>query len=334
VRHSEAVAGGDGRVLREAFNRTLIELAQERPEILLLDADNATPATEGLFAEAFPDRFLQMGAAEQNMVGVAAGLATMGFRPYVSSYACFQVYRAHDQVRVLVAQTGLPVRLIGQSAGLLTGLTGKTHQSIDDVAVMRAMPGMTVLTPGDEVETADMLRWSLDFPGPIYLRLPRGTAPLLFDQTYRFELGKGVAVHEGGDIAIISAGIQTSRVLAAVPALEAAGIRPLVLHLPSLKPLDEDAIEEAARIAGVVVTVEDHSVIGGLGSAVCEVLAARYPVPVHRIGIADCYAESASPDELIERYGISSSAVARSILAWVASRSDHALASGQAIGDG
>jgi transketolase len=318
MRRSEAADRGLGLTLREAFNRALTELAVTRPEIVMLDADNATATTEGIFAEAHPSRFLQMGAAEQNMVGVAAGLAAMGFVPFLSSYACFQVFRAHDQVRVLVAQTGLPVRFVGQSAGILTGLTGKTHQSIDDVATMRAMPGMTVVAPGDEVETREVVRWSLDHPGPVYIRLARGTSPLLFDQTYRFESPGAILVHEGEDLAIMSSGLQTSRVLAALPALEAAGIHPLVLHLPTIKPLDEVAIADVARIARRVVTVEDHTILGGLGGAVCEVLAFRCPVPVLRLGIQDTYAESASHDELVERYGISPRAVAASIVAWLA----------------
>ncbi len=317
MRRVEASAAGNGRTLREAFNLALTELARSHPQILLLDADNATSTTELIFAEAHPGRFLQMGVAEQNMVGVAAGLSTMGFVPFLSSYACFQVYRAHDQVRILVAQTGFPVRLVGQSAGLLTGLTGKTHQSLDDVAVMRSMPGMTVVAPGDEFETWEVIRWAIDFPGPVYIRLARGTSPLMFDETYAFELGKAVAVHDGRDVAILSTGLQTSRVLAALPALEEAGIHPLVIHMPTLKPLDEDAIEEAGRLARRVVTVEDHTIIGGLGGGVCEVLAARLPVPVHRIGIEDRYAESAPHGELVERYGIGPAAVARSIIDWM-----------------
>jgi transketolase len=316
VKRAEATDRGPGLTLRETFNLELVELADEEPGIVMLDADNATATTEGVFAAAHPDRFLQMGVAEQNMVGVAAGLAVMGFLPYVTSYACFQVFRAHDQVRVLLAQTGLPVRLVGQSAGLLTGLTGKTHQSIDDVAVMRAMPGMTVVVPGDEHETRAVLRWSIGFHGPVYIRLARGSAPLLFDASYRYESPSAIVVHDGDDPAILSTGLQTSRVLAALPQLEAAGLRPLVLHVPTLKPIDEEAIVEVARIAGRVVTVEDHNVIGGLGGAVAEVLSARYPVLLHRIGIADRYAESAGHDELVERYGISPAAVARSIVAW------------------
>ena len=317
MRRIDATSAVLGRTLREAFNRALIELARENPNIVLLDADNATATTELMFAGAHPDRFLQMGIAEQNMVGVAAGLSTMGYIPFISSYACFQVYRAHDQIRILVAQTGLPVRLVGQSAGILTGLTGKTHQSLDDVAVMRAMAGMAVVVPADEFETREVVRWSIAFAGPVYIRLGRGSSPILFDDAYGFEFGRAVAVRDGPDVAIISTGLQTSRVLAAVPALLAAGIDPLVLHVPTVKPLDEDAIEEAARATGRVVTVEDHSILGGLGGSVCEVLAARYPVRVHRIGIQDRYAESAPPDDLLEKYGISPGAVARSIVEWM-----------------
>lgn len=317
MRRIDASSVGAGRTVREAFNLALSEFARERPDIVLLDADNASATTELVFAEANPDQFLQMGVAEQNMVGVAAGLSTMGFVPFVSSYACFQVYRAHDQIRVLVAQTGLPVRLVGQSAGVLTGLTGKTHQSIDDMAVMRAMPGMAVVIPADEFETREVVRWAIDFAGPVYIRLGRGTSPLIFDAAYDFEFGKAIAVRDGRDIAILSTGIQTSRVLAAIPTLVAAGLDPLVLHLPTLKPLDEEAIEEAARMTGRVVTVEDHTVIGGLGGAVCEVLAERYPVRVHRLGIQDTYLESAPPDQLMEKYGLSPQAIARSIVEWV-----------------
>jgi len=303
--------------LRDAFAVTITALADERPEIALLDGDNANSSQAEIFAAAHPDRFLQMGIAEQNMVGVAAGLSTMGYIPFVSAYACFQVYRAHDQIRVLVAQTGLPVRLVGGSAGLLFGLAGKTHQTPDDVAVMRSMPGMTVIAPGDEIETRQVLRWAVDYPGPLYLRLTRGTSTYLFDESYQFDFPRAVALREGSDVAILSTGTQTSRVLDALPAIEAAGYRPLVIHVPTLKPLDEDAIVEAAERTGRVVTVEDHSIIGGLGSAVAEVLSARRPTLVHRIGVRDVYAESATNDELLEKYGLSARAVAASIIDWL-----------------
>jgi len=304
--------------LRDAFAVTLTALAEERADIALLDGDNANSSQAEIFATAHPDRFLQMGIAEQNMVGVAAGLSTMGYIPFVSAYACFQVYRAHDQIRVLVAQTGLPVRLVGGSAGLLFGLAGKTHQTPDDIAVMRSMPGMTVIAPGDEIETRQVLRWALDYPGPLYLRLTRGTSTYLFDDTYRFDFPKAVVLREGSDVALLSTGVQTTRVLDALPAIEAAGIRPMVVHVPTLKPLDGDAIVEAADLTNRVVTVEDHSIIGGLGGAVSEVLSERRPTLVHRIGVRDVYAESATNDELLEKYGLSARAIARSVIDWLA----------------
>jgi transketolase len=304
--------------LRDAFALTLTALAHERSDIVLLDGDNANSSQAEIFAAAHPDRFLQMGIAEQNMVGVAAGLATMGYLPFVSAYACFQVYRAHDQIRVLVAQTGLPVRLVGGSAGLLFGLAGKTHQTPDDIAVMRSMPGMTVIAPGDEIETRQVLRWSLDYPGPLYLRLTRGTSTYLFDESHQFDFPKATLLRDGSDVTLISTGVQTSRVLDALPAIEAAGIDPLVIHVPTLKPLDDEAIVEAAERTGRVVTIEDHSIIGGLGGAVSELLSERRPTLVRRIGVRDVYAESATNDELLEKYGLSATAVSDSVIDWLA----------------
>jgi transketolase len=317
---AEVTLNGQRGSLREAFAITVTALARERAEIVLLDGDNASSSQTEMFALAHPNRFLQMGIAEQNMVGVAAGIATMGFLPFVNAYACFQVYRAHDQIRILVAQTGLPVKLVGGSAGLLFGQAGKTHQTLDDIAVLRAMPGMTVVSPGDDEEARQVIRWSLDYPAPVYLRLTRGTSPLMFDESYRFEFPQAVVVHEGEDLAIVSTGVQTTRVLEALEILEVAGIHALVLHVPTIKPLDEAAIVEVARRTGRVVTVEDHNVLGGLGGAVCEVLSARHPVLVHRIGIQDVYAESAPTMALLEKYGLSPGAVAASIIEWMSAQ--------------
>jgi transketolase len=317
VKVAEVTLTGQRGSLREAFATTVTELARDWTQIVLLDGDNASSSQTEMFAAAHPDRFLQMGIAEQNMVGVAAGLSTMGYLPFVNAYACFQVYRGHDQIRVLIAQTGLPVRLVGGSAGLLFGPAGKTHQTPDDIAVLRAMPGMTVLSPGDDEELRQVVRWSLDYPAPVYLRLTRGTSPLMFDRSYAFEFPGAVVVHDGDDVAIISTGVQTTRVLEALEPLGAAGINPLVLHMPTIKPIDEEAIVEVASRTGRVVTVEDHNVLGGLGGAVCEVLSARHPVLVHRIGIQDVHAESAPTMALLEKYGLAPGAVAASIISWM-----------------
>ncbi len=317
MKTTEARVSAERGSLRAAFATSLTEVATTRSEIILLDGDNSTSSQADIFAAAHPDRFLEMGIAEQNMVGVAAGLATLGYVPFVNAYACFQVYRAHDQIRVLVAQTGLPVRFVAGAAGLLFGSAGKTHQTPDDVAIMRAMPGMTVVCPGDDEEVRQIVRWSVDYAGPVYLRLTRGTMPLMFGPGYRFDFPHAVVVREGDTPAIVSTGVQTVRVLEALPALEAAGIHPLVVHAPTVKPLDDASIVEAARRAGRVVTVEDHNILGGLGGAVCEILAAHHPVPVHRIGIQDVYAESAPTMALLEKYGLSPHAVAGSIISWM-----------------
>lgn len=314
----DGVATAGRSSLRDTFATTLVALADDRPDIVLLDGDNANSSMAEVFARAHPSRFLEMGIAEQNMVGVAAGLASMGYVPFVSAYACFEVYRAHDQIRVLVAQTGLPVRLVGGSAGLLFGMAGKTHQTTDDIAVMRSMPGMTVVAPADEIELQQVLRWSLDYAGPLYLRLTRGTSTHAFDGSYQYSFPRAVLVRDGADVAILSTGVQTTRVLEAVPLLEAAGVHPMVVHVPTLKPVDGEAIVEAATKTGRVVTVEDHSIIGGLGSAVTEVLASTHPTRVHRIGVQDLFGQSATNDQLLERYGLSVSAVARSVVDWLA----------------
>lgn len=319
MRITEGVLTGERGSLRQAFAISVTELARERMDIVLLDGDNASSSETQRFADAHPDRFLQMGIAEQNMVGVAAGVATMGFLPFVNAYACFQIYRAHDQIRVLIAQTGLPVRLVGGSAGLLFGSAGKTHQTPDDIASLRAMPGMTIVSPGDDEELRQIVRWSLDYPAPLYIRLTRGTTLRMFDESYEFAFPDAVVVRDGADVAIISTGVQTTRVLEAIDLLLAAEIDPLVLHVPTIKPIDHDAILEVARRTGRVVTVEDHNVLGGLGGAVCEVLSSRYPVLVHRIGIHDTYAESGPTMALLEKYGLAPGPVAASIIEWMGS---------------
>jgi transketolase len=315
---SEVQLAGPKVSLRQAFAETVGELAAEDPRVVLLDGDVALSAQTDGFARRFPERFFEIGIAEQNLVGAAAGLATMGYLPFVSTFACFQVYRAHDQIRVLVAQTHLPVKLIGGAAGLLFGSAGKSHQTPDDLATLRAMPGMTVVCPADDIETRQVIRWSLDYDAPLYVRLTRSLSPRVFGEDHVFTFPAAVRLHAGRDLAIITSGVQTTRVLEALPLLEAQGVDPTVIHVPTLKPLDEDAIEEAAREAGRLVVVEDHSVLGGLGGAVCEVVAERYPVPVRRIGISDMHGASGPTLELLQRYGLSGDAVAATIVGWLA----------------
>ena len=295
---------------RDAFGDTLVELIDRDERVYVLDGDLANSTKADIVSRERPDRFLMMGIAEQNMMGVAAGMATCGLVPWLSSFACFIVNRDLDQLRVVVAQPNLPVKLCGAYSGLLTGKTGKTHQDVSDISVMRAMPNMTVLAPADAVEVAACMRVANDLPGPVYVRMTRDPEPVIFPAAYQFESGKAVTAREGTDVALISTGAQTPRCLEAADQLAADGVSALVLHLPTIKPLDEDAIVAAAEATGKVVTAEDHTVIGGLGGAVAEVLGEKRPTPMKRIGIRDTFGESADNDDLLAKYGLTSAHVA------------------------
>jgi transketolase len=296
--------------LRDVWAETLIELAADNPDLLVLDADLASSTRADRFARAHPERFLEMGIAEQGMVGTAVGLATMGFVPWLSSFTVFFTHRAVDQVRMSVAQTHANVKIGAAYAGLQTGFTGRTHMDVEDLAIMRAMPGMTVLAPGDATECAAMVRWATATPGPVYLRLSREAGPDLFDADYRFEPGRVVRLREGSDLLLVSTGQQTGRNLAAAELLAGDGIRAGVVHLPSIKPLDEAALAEAVRGVPLVVTAEEHSVLGGLGGLVAEVVTARAPRRVERIGIEDGWGESAPNAWLLDRHGLTPARVA------------------------
>jgi transketolase len=301
------------KATREAWAETLVELARTNPDVLVLDADLANSTKADAFARAYPERFLEMGIAEQNMVGVAAGLATVGYVPWLSSFAVFFTHRALDQVRLLVAQTHANVKIGASYSGLLTGLTGKTHQDVQDLAIMRAMPGLTVLVPADAIECAAMVRWATETNGPVYLRLARDAGPDVFDEGYRFEPGTVRLVREGRDVLLVSTGLQTARCLDAAGLLEAGGISAGVLHVPSLKPVDAEALVDAARAARLVVSVEEHTVLGGLGGLVAEILAAREPRRLVRIGIEDSWGESAPNDFLLDKHGLSPARVAERV---------------------
>ena len=302
-----------GRALRDVFGETVTRLADDDERIVMLDGDLGSSTRGQLFEDAHPERYLQMGIAEQNMLGVAAGLATMGCIPFISTFAAFALIRPLDQIRVLIAQTGANVKITAGYSGLFTGRAGKTHQIVDDISISRAMPGMVVVSPADEVETVGALRWAASYQGPVYLRLVRDPTQKLFDESYRFEVGDAVVVRRGGDVALISTGTQTPRVVDAADILADDGIHAYVLHLPTLKPMDVGAIVEAAKRTGRVITVEEHSVIGGLGGAVAETLSQHRPTQVDRIGLQDHYTESASNEELLEMYGLSAERVAQRV---------------------
>jgi len=299
--------------MREIFGETVAELANEDPRIVVLDGDLGSSTRADIFERAHPDRYLQMGIAEQNMLGVAAGLATMGFMPFISTFVSFALIRPLDQVRVLIAQTGLNVKITAGYAGLFTGMAGKTHQIVDDVSIARAMPGIVVVSPADDVEAAQVLRWSATYDGPVYVRLVRDATQRLFDDGYRFEFGRAVVLREGRDVTLISTGSQTPRVVDAAGILAGAGIDAHVVHLPTIKPVDVEAIVAAAERTGRVITVEEHTIIGGLGGAVAETLSEHRPTRLHRVGLPDIYTESGPNDALLDLYGLSAVRVAEQV---------------------
>lgn len=301
---------------RKVWGETLTQLAETDERIVVIDGDLATSTQAVTFAKAHPDRFIQAGIAEQNMVGMAFGMSTLGYRPWLSSFGVFLANRALDQVRMLVSQTRAPVRLAAAYTGLLNGASGKTHQDVEDLAIMRSMPHMTVLAPADAREAELMIRWAADHDGPVYLRLVRDAVPDVVGEDHEFVLGRPELLHDGGgDLVVVSTGAQTVRTAEAVQSVEEAGHGVRHVHLPTIKPLDEDALWAHLEGAREVVTVEDHNVIGGLGDVVSSVITARAGGSrVHRVGLEDGWAESGPNDFLLEKYGLSASKVAGRIL--------------------
>src|SRR6202045_263051 len=293
------------KAMRDVWGDTLVALGRANPNVLVLDADLANSTKADKFAKACPERFLQMGIAEQNFIGAAVGLATLGFVPWLSTFTVFFTHRAVDPIRMLVAQTKANVKLGAAYSGLLTGLTGKTHQDVEDIAIMRAMPDMTVLAPADAIEGEAIIRWATEYQGPVYLRLARDACPNVFDQEYRFVPGRTISLKEGGDVLLISTGPQSARCLQAAELLQGQGISAGVLHVPSIKPVNKEEIVNAAEKAKVVVTVEEHSIYGGLGSLVAEILSEASPRRVIRFGIEDRWGESAPNDYLLEAFKMS-----------------------------
>lgn len=304
-----------GRPMREIFGETVASIADDDPRVVMLDGDVGSSTRADIFEKAHPDKFLQMGIAEQNMLGVAAGLATMGLIPFISTFVSFAVVRPLDQIRVLIAQTGANVKITPGYAGMFTGQTGMSHIIVDDLAIMRVMPGMVSVAPADDIEAAQVLRWAAAYEGPCYVRLVRDATQRLFDETHEFRFGRAEVVRDGADVTLISTGTQTPRTVEAAELLAADGIEAHVLHVATLKPLDTGAIVAAAERTGRVITVEEHTVLGGLGGAVAETLAEHRPTLVNRIGLADVYVESGTNDALLEIYGLSAARVADQVRA-------------------
>ncbi len=297
---------------RQVWGETLAKLAGTDQRLVVLDGDLATSTRADIVADAHPDSFIQVGIAEQNMVGMAFGLSTLGYRPWVSSFGVFLTNRALDQVRMLVSQTKAPVRLAAAYSGLLNGASGKIHQDIEDFAIMRAMPNMTVLAPADEIEAAHAIRWAADHDGPLYIRLARDPVPPVFDQNYTFTPGEPVLLRNSDNgLVIISTGVQTARTTAALDLLHADGIHLRHLHLHTLKPANADAIIAHLAGASAVCTVEEHTIIGGLGELVSDLVTRDgLGVRVTRIGLDDRWSESGPNDFLLDKHGLSPHLVA------------------------
>jgi len=303
---------------RESYGNALKEIGAENPNIVALDADLAGATKTGVFMKAFPERHIDCGIAECNMMGVAAGLATAGKIPFASTFAMFAAGRAFEQVRNSIGYPHLNVKIGATHAGISVGEDGATHQCCEDIALMRTIPGMVVISPADDVEAKAAVRAAAEYYGPVYLRFGRLAVPVFNDpETYKFELGKGIVLREGKDVTIVATGLCVAESLAAAEALAAKGIDAKVINIHTIKPLDEELIVAAAKETGKVVTVEEHSVIGGLGSAVCDCLSAKAPTAVLKIGVNDVFGESGPAAQLVKKYGLDADSIAAKVEAFV-----------------
>ena len=303
---------------RESYGHALVELGKEHEEVVVLDADLAEATKTGIFKKEFPERHIDCGIAECNMMGIAAGLAATGKVPFASSFAMFAAGRAFEQIRNSIGYPHLNVKIGATHAGISVGEDGATHQCNEDIAMMRTIPGMVVINPSDDIEARAAVKAAYEHQGPVYLRFGRLAVPVINDRPdYKFEIGKGVVLKEGTDLTIVATGLCVNESLMAAAKLEEEGIHAQVINIHTIKPIDADLIAEAAKKTGKIVTVEEHSVIGGLGSAVCDVLCEREPVKVLKIGMNDVYGESGPAVKLLEKYGLDAAGIYAKIKAWL-----------------
>jgi transketolase len=295
--------------LREAYGKTLVELGKTKPQVVVLDADLCPSTMTRYFMEEFPDRFFDCGIAEQNMIGIAAGLAASGKLPFASTFAVFAPGRCFDQLRMSVAQPGLNVKVVTTHGGISVGEDGTSHQAIEDLSLICSLPGFTVIVPADAIETVQAVKAASVSPGPFYIRLCRPKLPLVYTDEYQFELGKAVTMRPGTDATIIATGLMVAPALEAARELAQKDINCQVLNMPTLKPIDIAAIINAAYQTGAIVTAEEHLEHGGLGSTVARLVAQHQPVPMELLSLKDTYAESGKPAELLEKYGLTSQGI-------------------------
>lgn len=303
---------------RDSYGNALVELGKKHENLVVLDADLAGATKTGVFKKEFPDRFFDSGIAESDMIGIAAGLAAAGMVPFASSFAMFAAGRAFEQVRNSVGYPHLNVKIGATHAGISVGEDGATHQCCEDIALMRTIPGMTVIVPSDDVEAKAAVEAAYELDGPVYLRFGRLACPVINDKAgYKFEIGKGIILKEGTDLTIVATGLEVGFALEAAEKLAADGVNAEVINIHTIKPLDEELILASAKKTGKVVTVEEHSVIGGLGSAVCDVLSEKMPTPVKKIGVYDEFGESGPAVELLAKYKLDGAGIYEQIKAWL-----------------
>ncbi len=302
------------KATRESFGEALCELAKDNDRIVVLDADLAGATKTSIFKKAYPDRFFDCGIAEGNMMSISAGLASCGKIPVAASFAMFATGRAYEQIRNSIGYPNLNVKIAGSHAGISTGEDGATHQCLEDVALMRTIPGMTVLCPADHYEMKAATKAAIELEGPVYIRLGRLAIDSFNDpDTYEFELGKGITLHEGSDITVIATGLVVNEARKAVEELEKEGLNVRLINIHTIKPIDRDIIVKAAKETGRIITIEEHNVIGGLGDAVCDVVTSEYPVPVRKVGVYDRYGYSGPAWELLEAFGLTSTGISKVI---------------------
>ena len=303
---------------RESYGKALVELGKAHEDVVVLDADLAGATKTDMFKKAFPDRHIDCGIAESNMMGIAAGLAATGKVPFASSFAMFAAGRAYEQIRNSIGYPHLNVKVGATHAGISVGEDGATHQCNEDIALMRTIPGMVVINPADDVEARAAVKAAYEYEGPVYMRFGRLAVPVINDEeTYHFELGKGIVLKEGKDVTVVATGLCVAEAMEAVKKLAEDGIDAQLINIHTIKPLDEDLIASAAEKTGKIVTVEEHSVIGGLGSAVADTLCMRAPAKLLKIGINDVYGESGPAVELIRKYGLDSESIYTKIKNWL-----------------
>ncbi|OFV72374.1 transketolase family protein [Acetobacterium wieringae] len=294
------------KATRQAYGEYLVKLGEKNPNLVVLDADLSGATKTNIFKKAHPERHFNVGIAEANLMGMAAGLATAGKVPFASTFAIFGAGRAYEIIRNSICYPKLNVKIALTHAGISVGEDGGSHQSVEDIALMRVLPNMTVLSPADAIETEKMLEAAMTIEGPVYIRLGRSDVPVLFDESYHFELGKASMMKSGSDVTIIATGLMVVLAMEAADQLKEEGISAQVINMGSIKPIDVDAIKQAALTTGAIVTAEEHSIIGGLGGAVAEVLGDEAPVPLERVGVKDLFGQSGKVAPLMEKYGLTS----------------------------